>query len=169
MKNSVVWYSQQISSRLGEERVQRYVQSFNYGNQDVSGDPGENKGSARPWISSSLKISPVEQVAFLRRVVNRQLPLTANAYDMTFRIMKLETLANGWEIYGKTGTASPLLPDGKVDHAHAYGWFVGWASKGKRTVVFARLVLEPQQKTSFAGPRVKEAMLRDLPSQLELL
>ncbi len=169
IRNSVLWYAQQITSRLGAARFQGYVKRFNYGNHDVSGDPGKDNGLALSWLSSSLKISPVEQVAFLRKVVNRSLPLTARAYDMTFRIMPPETLANGWVIHGKTGTAAPVLPDGRDDKEHQYGWYVGWAKKGERTIVFARLVLERRQESGFAGVRVKEAFLRDLPARLDAL
>lgn len=169
MKHSVVWYSQQIASKLRAERFQQYVTSFNYGNQNVAGDAGKDNGLSRSWINSSLKISPVEQVAFLRNVVNRKLPLKAPAYDMTFRILKNPTLPNGWEVYGKTGSGSPVLTDGRSDPAWAYGWFVGWAVKGDRTVVFARLVQEPKQASGGAGLRVRDAFLRDLPAQLDPL
>jgi bla regulator protein BlaR1 len=168
IKNSVLWYAQQVTSRLGAARFQRYVQSFDYGNHDVSGDAGKDNGLTLSWVSSSLKISPVEQVAFLRKVVNRNLPLTANAYDMTFRIMKPQTLVNGWEIYGKTGTAAPVLPNGRDDEAHQYGWYVGWATKGQRTIVFARMALDRRQEAS-AGGRVKAALLRDLTTRLDSL
>ena len=168
LKNSVVWYAQQITAQLGEARFQRYVKSFNYGNSDVSGDPGKNNGLTLSWISSSLKISPVEQVAFLRKLVNRQLPLAPKAYDMTSRIMSSETLENGWEIHGKTGTAPSVLPDGRDDREHQYGWYVGWASKGQRTLVFARMVLERRQQGP-AGPRIKEEFLRDLTLRLDAL
>jgi bla regulator protein BlaR1 len=168
IRNSVLWYAQQVTSRLGAARFQRYIMSFDYGNHDVSGDPGKDNGLALSWVSSSLKISPVEQVAFLRNVVNRNLPLTARAYDMTFRIMQPETLENGWVIRGKTGTAAPVLPDGRDDAAHQYGWYVGWATKGQRTVVFARMALDRRQKGA-AGGRVKQAFLRDLTTRLDSL
>ncbi|WP_370660246.1 class D beta-lactamase [Massilia glaciei] len=162
ISNSVVWYAQQVTSKLGAERFQGYIKSFDYGNGDVTGDPGKNNGLTLSWVGSSLKISPVEQVAFLRKLVNRQLPLTPKAYDMTTRILTSETLANGWVVHGKTGTAYPVLPDGKDDRKRQYGWYVGWAQKGERTVVFARLALDQKQETSAAGPRVKQAFLRDL-------
>lgn len=169
ISNSVFWYAQQIAIRLGAERLQRYVQQFNYGNQDVSGDPGKDNGLTMSWASSSLAISPAEQVAFLRNVVNRQLPLSPEAYDMTSRIMKSESLPNGWEVHGKTGTAAYVLPDGKDDEAHQYGWYVGWAKKGDRTVVFARLVLSQRQGNNHAGWRVRQAFLSELPSRLDAL
>ena len=134
----------------------------------MSGDPGKDNGLVLSWLSSSLKISPVEQVNFLRKVVNRNLPLTAKAYDMTFRIMSSETLENGWEIHGKTGTAAVVLPNGRDDEEHQYGWYVGWATKGQRTLVFARMVLDRRQE-GYAGGRAKEALLRDMTTRLNSL
>jgi beta-lactamase class D len=78
IKNSVVWYSQQITSWLGKERLQRYVTRFNYGNQDLSGNPGMNDGLTQAWLSSSLRISPLEQVTFLEKLLARQLPVSAS-------------------------------------------------------------------------------------------
>jgi beta-lactamase class D/beta-lactamase regulating signal transducer with metallopeptidase domain len=168
LKYSVVWFAQQITTRLGVARFQDYVDSFNYGNRDLRGDAGKDNGLAMSWIASSLKISPAEQVDFLRNMVNRQLPVSEKAYDMTSRIMPSQTLDNGWVVHGKTGTASPVLADGSDDPERQYGWYVGWASKGERTVVFARLVLDRKQQ-AFAGWRVKEAFLRDLAIRLDTL
>lgn len=133
----------------------------------MSGDPGEDNGLAMSWVGSSLKISPVEQVDFLRKMVNRQLPVSPKAYDMTARILLSETLKNGWQVKGKTGTANAVLPNGDEDAARQYGWYVGWATKGERTVVFARLVLDRRQERSSAGPRVKRAFLRELSRRLD--
>lgn len=169
LKNSVVWYAQQVTSRLGAARFQRYVADFNYGNRDVSGDAGKDNGLTLSWISSSLKISPLEQLAFLRSVVKRDLPLTAKAYDMTVSIMPSETLANGWEVHGKTGTAAVVLADGSDDKKHQYGWYVGWATKGQRSIVFARLLLDQRQASGAAGTRVKAAFLSDLAARLDAL
>ena len=168
IRHSVLWYAQQVMARLGAQRFAHYVEQFNYGNRDVSGDPGKNNGLELSWVGSSLKISPAEQVDFLRKVVNRSLPVSARAYDMTSRIMVTEKLANGWEVYGKTGTANPVLPDGRDDETRQYGWYVGWAKKGERTVVFIRMVLDARQE-SHAGWRVKQAFLREFPTRIDTL
>ena len=59
--NSVVWYYRELARRVGLARMKEYVERFSYGNQDLSG------GVDRFWLGSSLRISPEEQVAFLRR------------------------------------------------------------------------------------------------------
>jgi len=160
IRNSTVWYAQQVTSRLGERRVQDYVGRFDYGNQDLSG------GVDSAWISSSLQVSPREQVAFLRKVANRELPVSAHAFDMTAQLLRLPTLADGWQVYGKTGTATG---DGFDDTGRALGWFTGWATKDGRTVVFARQNLGPRHPDRAAGPLLKEHFLRALPGRLATL
>jgi beta-lactamase class D/beta-lactamase regulating signal transducer with metallopeptidase domain len=169
IRNSTLWYAQQVTRDLGAASFQRYLDRFGYGNRDAAGDPGAANGLTMSWVSSSLKISADEQVTFLRRLVNRDLGLTPHAYDMTSRLLKVRTLPNGWVVYGKTGTASPVGPDGKDDRDHAYGWFVGWAVKGGRTVVFAKLDQDRHAHAEYAGPRAREALLRELPAQLDAL
>ena len=88
---------------------------------------------------------------------------------MTARILKVRTLESGWDIHGKTGTAMVVRPDGTEDRSQYYGWFVGWATKGDRSFVFARLAQEPAQKTGYAGARVRDALLRDLEQRLRAL
>jgi len=166
IRNSTVWYAQQVTLQLGAARLAQYLARFDYGNRDLSGDPGQDNGVTSSWIGSSLQISPDEQVAFLRKIVNRELPVSAHAYDVTAELLKLPSETGGWQVYGKTGTASPVGADGKEDTAHAYGWFVGWATKGGRTVVFARLLLDRTVAGSAAGPRAKAAFLQALPARL---
>ncbi|MGO9674745.1 MAG: class D beta-lactamase [Methylocella sp.] len=163
---SVVWYSREITRQLGSERFQRYVDSLDYGNRDLSGDPGENNGLANAWLSSSLKISPLEQTAFLRRLLNRQLPVSKEAMDRTEAILPQFPLADGWTAYGKTGTGFQPGPDGAPDRYRQFGWFVGWAQKGARRVVFARLLKDEAKNEEYAGPRARDAMLADLPRLL---
>ena len=173
MKLSVVWYSQYVTSKLGAAKFQRYVDRFEFGNRDVRGDAGKDNGLTNSWIGSSLKISPLEQVAFLRRLVKRQLPVSAHAYDMTARLTKIETLPNGWELHGKTGTGFPKLANGSSDYDHGYGWFVGWATKGARAIVFARLVQDEKEQANEqdppAGLRVRAAFVREAPALLDAL
>ena len=169
MEKSVVWYSQRITAHLGAARFARTVAAFDYGNADVSGDPGEDNGLMRSWIGSSLKISPREQLAFLGRMVRRELPVDAHAYDMTSALTALDPLPNGWSLNGKTGAAFPRLADGSWDREHGYGWFVGWAAKDGRTVVFVRQVQAERKGEVSAGIAARAAFIAALPGLLDKL
>jgi beta-lactamase class D len=168
MANSVVWYSQQVTQHLGMEKFSSYLRAFGYGNGDPSGDPGKDNGLTRSWLSSSLEISPREQIAFLGALTTGKLPVSRHAVDMTTGITALGTLPGGWELHGKTGTGPFRTADGDVDQNHAYGWFVGWAVNRDRTVVFARLVEEKSKgATMTAGRATRDAMIAELPGLME--
>jgi len=162
IKYSVVWYSQLIAKALGQERFQRYTSAFGYGNEDVSGEPGKHNGTAGAWIISSLRISPMEQLAFLRRVVNRQVPVRPAAYALVENLFEVGD-ADGWRLYGKTGTGSPGS-NGVYTPANAYGWFVGWARKDGRQLVFARLVQDERATKPNAGLRARDDLIREWPA-----
>ncbi|CAB3864390.1 OXA-258 family carbapenem-hydrolyzing class D beta-lactamase OXA-925 [Achromobacter ruhlandii] len=159
IKYSVVWYSQLTARALGQERFQRYTSAFGYGNADVSGEPGKHNGTDGAWIISSLHISPFEQVDFLRKFVNRQLPVKAAAYDLAENLFEVGE-ADGWRLYGKTGTGSPGS-HGVYTPANAYGWFVGWARKDDRQLVFARLLQDEGATQPNAGLRARDGLMRD--------
>ncbi len=96
--NSVLWYYQEIARRIGPVRMSDYVHRLNYGNCDSSG------GITNFWLESTLQISADEQVAFLRRLWQDNLPVSKDAQRITRGLMKLSVDADGRILYGKTGT-----------------------------------------------------------------
>jgi beta-lactamase class D len=137
MAKSCPWYSQSLTKRLGMDRFQGYVDAFEYGNQDLTGNPGLNDGLARAWLSSSLAISCEAQIQFLRKMVSAQLPVSDYALAMTRTILLIEELGNGWNLFGKTGAGYQRQADGTPDPQRRFGWFVGWVEKGDRRFLFA--------------------------------
>lgn len=164
MKYSVVWYSQRLTASLGESKLHRYAEQFGYGNADFSGDPGKNNGLERAWIASSLKISAREQVDFLRRLITHQLPVSQAATDNTIAIVGKTKLKDGWTVHGKTGAAFSRRQDYSYDRDRPWGWFVGWAEKGGRTLIFARLIQEDRKTKGSAGIRTRDAFLKEFPA-----
>jgi len=158
-RDSVLWYSREITRRLGAEKFAAYVSAFSYGNADVSGTPGKTDSLTGSWVDSSLTIAPVEQIDFLRRLLDGKLPVSAKAHDMTIAILP-EFQAGEWSVQGKTG--STRMRKGSGTDNRAIGWFVGWANKGDRRIVFARLAVNGKQE----GPKglaTRAAFLKELP------
>jgi beta-lactamase class D/CubicO group peptidase (beta-lactamase class C family) len=153
MSESVVWYSQQITQSLGMARFAAYTRRFEYGNADISGD-AQHDGLTASWLESSLRISALGQLSFLGKVVKRELGVSAQAYAMTAQLTQSNQSPEGWRIHGKTGSGS------------GYGWYVGWASKGARTYVFARLI--QKEKTQAAnvssGMLARDGLLEEFPA-----
>lgn len=168
-RDSVVWFSQALTTRLaqkdGEAALGEWVTRLDYGNQDVSGDPGQNNGLTQAWLSSSLKISPAEQTVFLRRLLHDDLPASARAMRLTRDVIPEFDAAGGWKVHGKTGS-SKIASTARGWLAH--GWFAGWAHKDGRTVIFA--VFEQQLNDAagqYVGPVLRERVLRNLGSYVE--
>lgn len=159
---SVVWFSRPITGARGQKRFQRRITVFDYGNTGVSGGKSKHNGAMGTWINGSLHISPLERIAFLEKVLHRTLPVRPKACTMNERIRDLGMLPGGWSIHGKTGTGSPR-EDGSLDPAHAYGWFVGWATKETRALVSAHLIRDEKPAKEPTGLRSREVFLQVLP------
>ncbi len=155
MKESCVWYSQILTKRLGMKKFQDYVTKFSYGNMDLSGDYGKNNGLTNAWLSSSLEISSLEQVAFLEKLLIAALPVSEKAHSITKNILFTEELKNGWKLHGKTGTAVLLNANRtqKLDIHH--GWFIGWIEKGDRRIIFSNHIADEKKEETLASLRAK--------------
>ena len=163
LKNSCVWFSQVLTKKLGMELFNQYVQLFEYGNCDTSGDSSLNNGLTECWLSSSLRISPLEQITFLKKLANLSLPVSRYAQEATKKCMPQEKLGNGWTLFGKTGNGyqSDLAGNPQV------GWFVGFICKGIRCITFVQLLTDRKPQESYASLRAKERCLVRVQSLLD--
>ncbi|MFN8770472.1 MAG: penicillin-binding transpeptidase domain-containing protein [Neisseriaceae bacterium] len=140
LQYSVVWVSREITPQLGMLKIKDYLQKFNYGNQDFSGDPGKNNGLEHAWLSSSLQISANEQLYFLRQMLNKQLPISSSAIHSTMNNLYIGKLSNGWSLYGKTGSGWKDTDNYK--YVTIDGWFEGFVIKGKQKYIFVTNISE---------------------------
>ncbi len=163
MHRSVLWYSRLIAREIGAETIARYLQRMDYGNADFSGDPGAGNALDRAWISSSLKISPREQVAFMSALSRHALPVTDWAQSLTIHIMERHR-SGGWTATGKTGSAYPRLADGTFDRARGWGWYAGWIERNGRRFAFARLAQDETRHATSGGLRARAAWLEAWPA-----
>lgn len=165
MKYSVIWYSQRLTEWLGMARLQHYVDAFDYGNRDLSGNPGKQDGLTQAWLSSSLAISPQEQARFLGKLVSGKLPVSAQTLDRTSTLMRQPDI-DGWQIYGKTGMGTPKLLDGSQNPDQKIGWFVGWASKQDKKLIFVHTVIQKPGK-QIASLKARDEVFAALPAELK--
>lgn len=166
-RDSVLWYSREVTRRLGPEKFAAYVAKLGYGNKDIAGDPGKDNGLTHSWLSSSLVISADEQAEFIRRLLSDSLPATKEAHALTRRIVPAFDGAGGWRVHGKTGSIWLRSKTGEYDRNHPIGWFVGWAEKGDRRIIFARLDVGSEKSDRPKGPAVRDLFLKQLPKLMQ--
>lgn len=148
MVRSCIWYSKLLALEIGFEKFNAYVKKIGYGNQDTMGDAGKNNGLTHCWLSSSLKISPAEQLIFLKKLVRLKLPFSRRAHLQTWNLLDLGMLdGTDWKLYGKTGSGHH---EGKK-----HGWFIGWLEKENIRLFFVFCDLEEKPQEGYVSVRLK--------------
>ncbi|HSD85499.1 MAG TPA: class D beta-lactamase [Anaerolineae bacterium] len=151
IKDSVVWYYQELARRVGAERMQKYVDAAGYGNRDITGNIDSF------WLDGALRISADEQVHFLKRLYQNNLPFSPRTLDIVKDILILDKTPVS-RLSGKTGTQLRVKP--------SINWFVGYVEKDGNAYIFATNLELPEGVTD--NTRAKEITLRIL-RDLELI
>jgi beta-lactamase class D len=130
-EHSTVWYYQELARRVGGERMKYWLDKVSYGNADTSG------GIDRFWLTGGLRISPKQQIEFLKQLHNNQLPFSQRSVNILKEIMiTKDTL--GYVIRAKKGWGNL----GKND----VGWYVGYLEKNGNVYYFSNCVQTESEK-----------------------
>ncbi len=140
---SAVPHFQQLVRRIGHDRMQQFIDAVGYGNQDISG------GDDTFWLTGALRISPREQVDFLVRLYENNLPFSPATMDAVKDMMISEQTPT-YTIRSKTGLAT-------FDSGENTGWWVGWVEIGPNVYMFASLLHATNPAQSFVLARVSVA------------
>lgn len=151
MRDSVVWYSQRITPKLGKKKFQKYLNDFNYGNKDLSA------GIKQAWLEapskkSGLKISAYEQVEFMKALWQNKLPVSERSMQLTRDITYLETSPKGFKLNGKTGSNFY-----DKEHKVHFGWFIAHIQNDNQEYIAVTNFkdLTPNDVGNYGGPRAK--------------
>jgi beta-lactamase class D len=79
---SAVPVYQEIARRVGVEKMKYYTQLFNYGNLDINVENID-----KFWLEGKSDITQYQQVYFLQKLYNLQLPISENAMKLKKEIM----------------------------------------------------------------------------------
>ncbi|AND40381.1 class D beta-lactamase [Cytobacillus oceanisediminis 2691] len=121
MRESAIWFYQDLARTIGEKKMQEYVSNIQYGNQDISG------GIDAFWLDSSLKISAAEQADFIEKLVEEELPFSQKN-QKTVKRMMIQDEQDQFILHGKTGSRLSDM---------GLGWYVGFIETEKETWVFS--------------------------------
>ena len=155
MNRSCIWFSKIIALQLGLETIEQYLSSFEYGNQDFTTGMVPPGPINPAWVSSSLQISPKEQVEFVQKMIQGRLSVSSDALQMTKNLLYKEEVSEGWKLYGKTGLGSAVDKNGKKLKVR---WFVGWVESGQNSFPFAYLLQQHEIDILQTVPRVKQLL-----------
>ncbi|HEX2442323.1 MAG TPA: penicillin-binding transpeptidase domain-containing protein [Vicinamibacterales bacterium] len=157
MKPSVVWFFQRIAPRVGADRMHGWLERLHYGNADTSGDV------TMYWLNGVLRISPDEQVAFLRQFYTSTLPIAPPHQKSVRDALDQQpgTVQNSLGVHDLDGRWTPDVRlnaktgASTIANGESVSWLVGALSVGGRDHVFASAVWGRDEAVELLdGPRL---------------
>jgi beta-lactamase class D len=124
-KVSALWLFRDLARKAGIGEVRRVLQSLDFGN----GRSGDRIRDRPFWVDGTLLVSADEQVDFLKRLHQGQLPLSERTLRLTREAMVAKTTPR-WRLSAKTGSC--LAASGGVNL-----WYVGYVERADATHYFA--------------------------------
>ncbi len=117
---------QEVARKIGPSRMKYMLDTLHYGHMKLDSNTIDNF-----WLRGESKISSYEQIEFLRRFYDGELPIS----DRTRQIMREMMIMSKTDKYilsGKTGWA--------MNSEDNLGWFVGFVEKNDNIFYFATQV-----------------------------
>lgn len=143
IKDSVVWFYQELARRIGQQRMQSYINLADYGNRNISG------GIDRFWLDGGLRITPKEQIDFLVKLYQNNLPFSQRSISIVKDIIVNEK-TNDYVLRGKTGWQKQV------------GWYVGYLERGSDVYFFAINMDIAKPEDAKARVAITKSILQDL-------
>ena len=139
-KVSSVPYYQEVARRIGKDTMQQWIDSIGYGNKNTSGAIDSF------WLNGKLKISPDEQLGFLKKLYFDQLPFRKSVQQQVRDVM-LQESNTAYQLSYKTGW-------GFDDDGKDIGWLVGWIEENKHVYFFVTFVKSPNPDIDMKSVRM---------------
>jgi len=147
MRNSTLWVYQGFARKIGEAKARAYLRSIAYGNADPSARSGDY------WVDGNLRVSAMEQIAFLRRLHRHALPFKVE-HQRLVKDLLIKQATSAWILRAKTGWGG------------RYGWWVGWVEYEEGAVFFALNIDTPRRLEDL--PK-REAIVREVLGSMGVL
>jgi beta-lactamase class D len=147
-RRSALWAYQELARRAGRDTLQAWLDREGFGNAALS------DSLEWSWLDGALRISPEEQVAFLRRLRAGETGFSDRAERIVQAIMIADTTDG--VLRGKTGWS--------WREGENLGWWVGWLERGEAVYFFATTVESDDPDFEMFGVRrgATEGILRHL-------
>ena len=152
IKYSCVWVYTGFAEKIGIDKYRKYVQLFDYGNKNLNGPP------TRFWLAGEFRISANQQIAFLQKFYNYDLPVSKESIEMVKKLIVLEK-GDDWKLSGKTG-------GGVLNDNDYIMWLVGYFEKDHKPYFYAMNFIS----NDFSGTsRARYEITKDILKELKLI
>jgi len=120
---------QEVARKIGAKKMTEYLSKLEYGNMKV-----DSTNIDIFWLEGESRISQFQQIDFLKRLYQSELPISERTEAIVKRMMVIEE-NDEYKLSGKTGWS--------ISKGNNNGWFVGYIESSNKTYLFATNV-EPK-------------------------
>lgn len=124
---------QEVARNIGAKKMNMYLNKLDYGKMMV-----DSTNIDMFWLEGESQINQFEQIDFLKRFHNSELPISERTEAIMKRLMVIED-NDRYRLSGKTGWS--------IRNGNNNGWFVGYIEFQNNTYFFATNV-EPNEQFS---------------------
>lgn len=110
-KVSCVWCYKEFTLKIGAQKYKEYLEKLNYGNKTIGADVSDF------WLDGSLKITPLGQIDFLKKLYKNDLPFKIENINTLKNIM-IEEKNTDFTLRAKSGWSTRFEKQS--------GWYVGY-------------------------------------------
>jgi beta-lactamase class D len=114
---------QEVARKIGVERMTEYLEKLKYGNMKV-----DSTNIDVFWLEGESEINQFQQIDFLKRFFQSELPISERTETMVKRMMIIEENEE-FRLSGKTGWS--------IRNGNNNGWFAGYIESRNKTYFFA--------------------------------
>jgi len=154
-KRSCVPCYQEIARNIGVERMNQYLENFQYGKIEV-----DSSNLDIFWLQGDSRITQMEQIDFLQQIVLRDLHISDSTSTVLSKLMSMEK-TDSYELFGKTGWSI----SGDINN----GWFVGYIMKADVIWYFATNVMPGEEFDMELFPQIRVQVTKEALKSLSVL
>jgi beta-lactamase class D len=149
---SAVWFYQVLARRVDYDQMQQWITKVGYGNQNI----GNKDEIDQFWLNGSLQITPQQQIEFLTRLYQNDLPFSEKNISIVKDIMISEKTPE-YTIRAKTGWfgfGNKSIPN--------IGWYVGYLETADNVYFFATNIDIRNEQDGSSRIKLTRLCLKDL-------
>ena len=144
-KSNSLPFFQQVAKNIGHDTLQNWVDSVSYGNKKL----GEQVDQS--WINNTIKISPDEQLGFMKRLYFEQLPFRKSVQTSMKDLMVVNDNTD-YKLSYKTGA-------GKNEKNENIGWMIGWIEENRHVYFFVTLLQSTTEELNKNSVNITNSIL----------
>jgi beta-lactamase class D len=133
-KTNSLPFFKQLAKNIGYDTLQSWVDSVSYGNKKL----GEQVDQS--WINNTTKISPDEQLGFMKHLYFEQLPFRKSVQTSMKELMVVNDNTD-YKLSYKTGS-------GKNEKNENIGWMIGWIEENRHVYFFVTLLKSNKEEVN---------------------